>query len=149
MKKLMFFVLLSLFLFVGCEKRYKRTICVNSEVECCGVKDPLNNLEWLREASRFDDYIDNSSSDYNYIFLFRNKETQKDHIVIDYYSSVSWVRIYDCEGVRIDGGHYSLQNQPKYVKTKIANDPPEPCDTCDEFFRTHVLVDTIAYSVVD
>ena len=70
MEKLMFFVLLSLFLFVGCEKRYKRTICVNSEVECCGVKDPLNNLEWLREASRFDDYIDNSSSDYNYIFLF-------------------------------------------------------------------------------
>ena len=149
MEKLMFIVLLFLFLFVGCEKRYERTSWVNSEVECGGVKDPLNNLEWLREASRFDDYIDNSSSDYNYIFLFRNKETQKDHIVIDYYSSVSCVRIYDCEGVRIDGGHYSLQNQPKYAKTKIANGPPAPCDTCDEFFRTHVLVDTIAYSVVD
>ncbi len=148
MKKLIFFISLFLLTLMGCERNYERTIWINPDVECCGVKDPLNNLEWLKESSRFDEYIDRSSSDYNFIFLFRNKETQKNHIVVNYYSRVSWVTIYDCEGDYIDGGHYSLQNQPKFVKSKIANDPPEPCDTCDEFFKIHTLIDTIAYSIV-
>ena len=97
MKKLIFFISLFLLTLMGCERNYERTIWINPDVECCGVKDPLNNLEWLKESSRFDEYIDRSSSDYNFIFLFRNKETQKNHIVVNYYSRVSWVTIYDCE----------------------------------------------------
>lgn len=149
MKKLIFFISLSLLTLVGCEKNYERTIWVNPDVECCGVKDPLNNLEWLRKTSKFDDYNVRPLTDYNFIFLFRNNETQKDHIVVNRYSRVSWVSIYDCEGNCIDGGHYSIQNHPKFVKIKNVNESPaEPCDTCYEFFKTHTLVDTIAYSMV-
>ena len=38
-------------IFIGCERErnYERTTWVNPDVECCGVKDPLNNLEWLNE----------------------------------------------------------------------------------------------------
>ena len=108
----------------------------------------LNNLEWLRETSKFDDYNEAPASDYNFIFLFRNEETQKDHIVVNRYNHFSWVFIYDCEGVFIDGGSYFIQEQTKFVKTKLKNDSPEPCDTCGEFFQTHILVDTIAYSKV-
>ncbi len=153
MKKLVFFISLSLLILVGCDKQpskhnYERTIWINPDVECCGVQDPINNLEWLREMSKFDEYNVSSSTDYNFIFLFKNNETQKDHIVVNRYSRVSWVSIYDCEGNYIDGGHYSIQHQTKFISSKLKNDPPEPCDTCYEFFKTHTLVDTIAYSMV-
>ena len=148
MKKFIFFISLSLLILVGCEKRYERTIWVNPDVECCGVKDPLNNLEWLKESSRFDEYIDRSSSDYNFIFLFRNIETQKNHIVVNYYSRVSWVSIYDCEGNLIGGGGYSILKRVQIVNREFLSESPEPCDTCGEFFQTHVLIDTIAYSDV-
>jgi hypothetical protein len=148
MKKLIFFISLSLLTLVGCEKNYERTIWINPNVECCGVKDPLNNLKWLKESSKFDEYNAGEPTDYNFIFLFRNNETQKDHIVINRYSRVSWVNIYDCEGNYIDGGHCSIQNQTKFMSPKLKNDPPEPCDTCHEFFKTHTLIDTIAYSMV-
>ena len=162
MKKSIFFISLFLFSLVGCEKKrsennsntiekpieYEHTVWINPDVECCGVKDPLNNLEWLKETSKFDEYKDAPASDYNFIFLFRNKETKKDHIVVNRYNRFSWVLIYNCEGVLIDGGSYSIQKQAQFIKNNVENDPPEPCDTCDTFFQTHILVDTIAYSMV-
>ena len=162
MKRLIFFIPLFLFMLVGCEKKrsennsnpiekpieYERTVWINPDVECCGVKDPLNNLGWLRETSKFDECNDALSKNYNFIFLFRNKETKKDHIVVNRYRRVSWVFIYDCEGVFIDGGGYSLQKHTQFIKNNVENDPPEPCDTCDTFFKTHTLIDTIAYFIV-
>ena len=70
MKRLIFFIPLFLFMLVGCEKKrsennsnpiekpieYERTVWINPDVECCGVKDPINNLGWLKEASEFDEY---------------------------------------------------------------------------------------------
>ena len=131
------------------EHEYERTIWINSDVECCGVKDPLNNLSWLNEKSRFYEYNEAPHTDYNYIFLYRNKLTYKDHIVVNYYySRISWVVIYDCEGTLIDGGGYSFLKREQIVNREYSNECPEPCDTCDEFFQTHVLIDTIAYSDV-
>ena len=75
MKKLIFLILLSLLILVGCERKrsehnYERTIWVNPDVECCGVKDPLNNLGWLKEESRFYEYNEAPPTNYNYIFYF-------------------------------------------------------------------------------
>ncbi len=58
MKKLILFISLSTLIFAGCSVKKegdfthvkidkKRTIWINQDVECCGVKDPANNLEWL------------------------------------------------------------------------------------------------------
>ena len=127
----------------------KRTIWVNPDVECCDVKDPLNNLEWLRKTSKFDEYNTAPASDYNFIFLFKNKDTQKDYIVVNYYCCTSWVFIYDCIGNFIDGGGYSILERNKIEEGEFtAEEPPAPCNTCDEFFNTHTLIDTIAYSIV-
>ena len=165
MKTLKFLSFLILFVFVACEKNqgsgqteqpdvtpvvYERTVWVNEDVECCGVKDPLNNLEWLKEASEFDEYKTTSSKIYgnNFIFLFRNKDTQKDHIVVNSYcyGSVAWTYIYDCDGQLIGGGDYVVRTTRKQIK--FVNEPAPPCDTCDEFFKTHYFIDTIAYSLI-
>ena len=131
------------------EHVYERSIWINPDVECCGVKDPLNNLGWLKETSKFDEYNEAPQTDYNYIFLYRNKLTYKDYIVVNYYySRISWVIIYDCKGNLIDGGGYSLLKREQIVNREYSNECPEPCDTCDEFFQSHVLIDTIAYSDV-
>ena len=157
MKKSILFLAIIASIFVACEQQADKNpttkpniepnFWINTDSECCGVKDPLNTLEWLRAKSQFDEDNENPNYQYNYIFLFRNNETQKEHIVVNRYSRVSWVSIYDCEGNYIDGGHYSIQNQTKFISSKLKNDPPEPCDTCYEFFKTHTLVDTIAYSM--
>ena len=127
----------------------ERIIWINSDVECCGVKDPLNNLGWLKEKSRFYEYNEAPLNDYNYIFLYRNTLTDKDHIVVNYYySRVSWVIIYDCEGNLIDGGGYSILKRVQIVNREFLSEGPEPCDTCDEFFQTHVLMDTISYLII-
>ena len=62
-------------IFAGCERErnYERTIWVNPDVECCGVKDPLNNLEWLRQTAYFNDYETASYSFSNYILLLKNR----------------------------------------------------------------------------
>jgi hypothetical protein len=149
MKKLVFFISLSLLILVSCEKHCKRTMWTNPDVECCGVKDPINNLAWLTQTAYFDEYETASFSFSNYILLFKNNTTHENFIVTNANTGVSWVSIYDCEGNYIDGGHYSIQNQTKFISSKLKNDPPEPCDTCYEFFKTHTLIDTIAYYIVE
>ena len=78
MKKLLFFISLFLFMLVGCEKRYERTIWVNPDVECCGVKDPINNIEWLKDLwdNRILYYFQDSEG-YSYFLLYRNKKTSE------------------------------------------------------------------------
>ena len=201
MKNLVLFILLSLLIFVGCERKrnehnsehnyermiwvnpdenveydYKRTIWanpdensehgyerfiwINPDVECCGVKDPLNNLEWLKKIydikyKRYEQ-IDSSSyeytSSYEYIFLFRNATTNADYIVRN--SSMwhyNWVGIYECNGTIIDKGVFSgeiFANKITDDNKQQAEDYAEGCILCGEFFETHVLIDTIFYCIV-
>ncbi|MGM9805197.1 MAG: hypothetical protein ACI3Z7_02045 [Candidatus Aphodosoma sp.] len=42
----------------GCEKKYKVDVYVNHEAEICGVKDPANNIDWLKSEL---DYLKNSA----------------------------------------------------------------------------------------
>ena len=82
MKKLIFFISLSLLILVGCERNYERTIWVNPDVECCGVKDPLNNLEWLNSwyRSSYFNVIINYPT-YQIVYIFNNDSTSEDFIV--------------------------------------------------------------------
>ena len=153
MKKLIFFISLSMLILVGCEKNYERTIWINPDVECCGVKDPLNNLEWLTQTAYFDEYKTASFSFFNCILLFENDTTHENFIVTNTKTSVNWVIIYDCNGDIIDGGayNYTNSNKIKYIKNSDNSElagPAQPCRTCDEFFKTHTLVDSIAYFIV-
>ena len=124
----------------------KRTIWVNPDVECCDVKDPLNNLEWILQTPRFNEYKTALYSFANYILLFKNNTTHEDFVVFNIKDKINYVIIYDCNGNILDGGEYNYIN--KNVSNNINATPPEPCDICDDFFENHILVDTIAYSIV-
>ena len=125
MKRLIFFIPLFLFMLVGCEKKrsennsnpiekpieYERTVWINPDVECCGVKNPINNLEWLKELYKMykDSYFSTATGlkEPEFIFLFQNDITQENFVVIDLNGEYSsWITIYDCSGNKIDGGVY-------------------------------------------
>ena len=112
MKKLIFFISLSMLILVGCEKNYERTIWVNPDVECCGVKDPLNNLEWLNnwyKDSYFNEDNELDYQSYGFIYVFENDSTSENFIVIRnliYESLPCRFWLYTCEGEFIDGGYY-------------------------------------------
>ncbi len=162
LKKLIFFISISLISLVGCEQQIdKKTtteptvepnVWINTESECCGVKDPLNNLEWLREKSQFDEHNENPDYKYKYVLLFRNQDTSADYIVVNYFTRTSWTIIYACDGNEITGGEYELQKKAQNMKCIYSNkqnfEPALPCDMCEKFFKTHSLIDTIAYHIV-
>ena len=91
MKKLLFFISLFMFALVGCERErnyernYERTIWINLDVECCGVKDPLNNLEWLKEWYEDSYFNEEKVLDYEeyaeFIFVYENDSSKEDMIV--------------------------------------------------------------------
>ena len=86
MKRLILFISLSLLILAGCSVKKdgnftrvkidkQRTVWVNQNVECCGIKDIVNNWDWLKEMYSYD---------FNYpaaIFLFRDTITNEDYIV--------------------------------------------------------------------
>lgn len=97
MKKLIFFISLFLLTLMGCERNYERTIWINPDVECCAVKDPANNLEWLSNK-----LILEKTTPYSYcVLLFRNNLDSIESIVIKRDHSFSF---YDCSGIRFGGG---------------------------------------------
>ena len=180
MKKLILFISLSLLILVGCSvkkdgnfTRVKidrdRTVWINQDVECCGVKDPANNLEWFKKTTK-----DLLTANISYrTFLFSDTIISEDYIVIMEYKMFKFVAIYDCNGTKIGKGNLSYYSQYDYydggayesflrqiknskVKNKTKHSeqnnrnkkkitPPYPCSICSDFFKTHVLVDTISY----
>ena len=162
MKKSILFLAIIASIFVACEQQADKNpttkpniepnFWINTDSECCGVKDPLNTLEWLRAKSQFDEDNENPDYKYHYILLFRNQETLIDYIVVNYFTRTSWTIIYDCDGNAISGGEYELQKKAQNIKCIYSNkqnfESALPCDLCEEFFRTHTLIDTIAYHIV-
>ncbi|MBR5824019.1 MAG: hypothetical protein IKY67_07740 [Paludibacteraceae bacterium] len=160
MKKLIFFISLSLLTLVGCEKNYERTIWVNPDVECCGVKDPINNIEWLKDLwdNRILHYFQDSEG-YSYFLLYRNKKTSEDFIVhcekgIEY----RYITALSCNRKTIF--HGSLPSNYKDPITqlptnKMALVPPSPktepisLDVWNNFLNENTLIDTIAYYIVN
>ena len=74
MKKLIFIFSLSALILVGCEKHYECTIWVNTDVECCNVKNPIDNLEWLKEL-------------YN-VYKMPIKQRNLDNLIFSFYSKM-------------------------------------------------------------
>ena len=174
MKKLIFFISLSLLTLVGCSVKKdgnftrvkinrKHTVWINQDVECCGVKDPANNLEWFKKITD-----EMALHDFPYrTFLFR--DTKDDYIVVLLKGrNRRSTYIYECNGTRIGYGSYnfgynfvegeafnSFEEQLKQVnkktKTKKNNKHttkklhPFPCSICEDFYKTHILIDTISY----
>ena len=126
-------------------------------MECCGVKDPLNSLEWLKELYKLykDSYFSTATGlkEPEFIFLFQNDITQENFVVIDLKGEYSsWITSYNCSGDQIDGGVYDYHWNKNLENTFFSNtsaNPPAPCSICDEFFKTHTLIDTIAYFIVE
>ena len=158
MKKTIFIIaILLLILLAGCEKNYKRTIWINPDVECCGVKDPLNNLEWLNEwyeDSYFNEENELDYQSYGFIYVFKNDSTSENFVVTrihKYNNYPSWFQLYTCDGELIDEGIYQDYNSeyvaPDVIFQKTNNQyiEPRPCIACYEFFNTHILVDTMIY----
>ena len=50
--------------------------------------------------------------------------------MVNRYRRVSWVFIYDCEGVFIDGGDYSLQKHTQFIKNNVENAKLKKNGTC-------------------
>ena len=139
----------------NCEKNYERTIWVNPDVECCGVKNPINNLEWLKGLYNvYNSHFSKTTGliQPEFFFLFQNSITQENFVVIDIQGEYSsWIHIYDCRGSQIDGGVYRYhqnRNSENTFFNNVNTTPPPRCNTCEEFFKTNVLTDTIAYFII-
>ena len=157
MKKLIFFISLSLLILVGCERNYERTIWVNPDVECCGVKDPLNNLEWLNSwyRSSYFNVIINYPT-YQIVYIFNNDSTSEDFIVTRTFGNNynNYFLLYTCNGDLIDFGTYNDYNyyytnpNIQFQNSQIEghqNIPVSKCEICSDFFEHHTLIDSIAF----
>ena len=163
MKKLLFFISLVMFALVGCERErnyernYERTIWINLDVECCGVKDPLNNLEWLKEWYEDSYFNEEKVLDYEeyaeFIFVYENDSSKEDMIVrkIIYNNTMDWYYIYYCDGEWLTDGTYYGENINRVLQKNDFNAQyiSTECPLCEEFFNTHVLIDTIAVLYTD
>ncbi len=154
---------LALIILVGCERKYGCAIWTNPDAECCGVKDPLNNLEWLKRwydyslLGRYSEgYYDRSTSVYQIVYVFRNDSTSQDCIITRTFGNNyrNYFQIYSCDGYLIDYGEYNYHGdfaksdfQIQKAKTDTSQNIPavEECNLCGYFFQTYTLVDTIAY----
>lgn len=156
MKKLMFVVLLSLFMLVGCEeKKYDIvTIWINPTAECCGVVDPMNNLDWLKEWRQIS-YFNKEKVDYykiyaEHIYIYKNNTTFEDMIVrkVNMHGTLEWWYVYYCNGDVFTSGIYYNSKDFQDVELDKQYISAE-CLECELFFSTHSLVDTIAYLWTD
>lgn len=157
MKKLIFIFSLSALILVGCEEKFKSKIWINPNIEYCGVTAPIDSLEWFKNDFQpaFDDLNNNYEYCYEYyseyIYLYRNNETQEDFVVTcRYLEEPNWygITLYRCDGTIINHGYFSTNNndfdRPKRTPNKNLSSRLL-CDSCDTFFKTHTLIDTIAY----
>lgn len=130
------FVLVSFLLFgTSCDKQQKFEIYENRVITCCGVSNPIENLEWLKML--INEY---SISEELSIKLYQNNSNNTINIVVE---DDIFTKVYNCDGENLFGGHYyGATNVPQ---DKLANQyvSPMPCDSCEEFYNTHHFVGLI------
>lgn len=105
--KLILLTVIALFIIIGgagCEKKPRYEIYENHEITACGIKDPLNNLQWLK------DYCDSHSKWYSVNIFLYNNTSDVNHIMIETNtkfnqnespSSINVKYIYSCKGERL------------------------------------------------
>ncbi len=123
MKKLiiisvLFFSLLSM----GYAKSPKTKIWKDSKVECCGTKNPIKNLEWLKFIQDSDKY------DFSCVLLFKNDATQEYCIVTRGVNAMRTgmhlivmdkIAMYDCNGDMLDSGAF-FRGKPSDVSMNFS-----------------------------
>lgn len=163
MKKVFAFVLLLAFMLAACEKKivpdndgnkdndgekvsvYETVYRINSDAVCCGVENPTENIPWLKELVSI--YREGEEMRFPFtdtFMVFTNDTTGEERVVRVNYDDFTTVWLYTCDGSWLDAGHYSSDFIESAIETK-AQEPPKPCYLCEEFFKTHTLIDTLAY----
>ncbi len=116
MKKLFYLLMMSfLVAYSSCKKedRIIDQLGLNSEATACGVKDPLNNLGWLKKIVQdakkggADRYLTISMVDYNGGTYFESWLG---------YSSCMGCAIYDCGGRTIDFQSITSQQRSELIQ---------------------------------
>ena len=153
MKNLIFIISLSLLVLVGCEQRkYECTdVWENHDVECCGVEDPLNNIEWLNKI-----HLQQKSQFFYYkveiLCLKYENKTTKEHSILFYEHKVypRYVSAFSCEGKCLFCG--TLGSSPEYIDIFTSNQytrssesmaPHMDSDIWNTFVQENILVDTL------
>ncbi|MBR5190050.1 MAG: hypothetical protein IKW17_07325 [Paludibacteraceae bacterium] len=160
MKKITFLISLTILILVGCEEKFKSQFWINPDIEYCGTNVPIDSLEWFKKdfLPRFNLYNDNYEDIWQYysmyIYLYSNNTTQENFVVTTAYSGDYFIDIYSCDGTLIDMGYYNKGNEDwdhtpikEFIKITPSNNSSAAlkCTSCDKFFKTHTLIETIAY----
>lgn len=108
-------------LFAACESKreLKGYVYVNKDIEACGVLNPMENIEWLKEKHDYFFNLVNSNkpqvfqidergpieyyTTFNSFCLIRNDSTMEDFIIFD---DRTFSEMYDCSGKLIVYGGY-------------------------------------------
>ncbi|ODS82443.1 MAG: hypothetical protein ABS46_08870 [Cytophagaceae bacterium SCN 52-12] len=116
MKKLLYlFVISSLAAFSSCKKNepIKDPLLRNPEASACGIKDPVNNLGWLKKIvqeakkSETDKYLTIRMAEYNGDTYFESWLS---------YSSCMGCIIYDCGGSVIKSQNFTTQQRQELLQ---------------------------------
>lgn len=94
----------------GCEKEPKYEIYENHEISACGIKDPLNNIEWLAKMEKDPTSLVN-------IMLLKNMNTEEYYFDFIYKSNQEayfFSMFYDCIGDNIFGWYSITSPSPYY-----------------------------------
>ena len=137
-----FFVIIMLVLANnGCEKKPTFKIVENRVIECCGVNDPIENLQWLNKIIvEIPSYAVFSAK------LYVNSKDNSQFIVT---KGPIFTNVYDCTGDLLFGGHYSGVMDYSNEKQKTQHISPVPCYKCEEFFKTHYFAGIIYERVLE
>lgn len=105
---------LSLSLFSACKKDIEDPLNGSSNVEVCGIKDPVNNLKWLSDKMKVYTFGDNADK-LNGVVLFEYKGENVIEIQCSICSSTN-IHQYKCDGTLYDFSNSN--NFQDYVKNR-------------------------------
>lgn len=104
----------SLSLFSACKKDIEDPLNGSSNVEVCGIKDPINNLKWLSDKMKVYTFGDNADK-LNGVVLFEYKGENVIEIQCSICSSTN-IHQYKCDGTLYDFSNSN--NFQDYVKNR-------------------------------
>ncbi|MDI9877237.1 hypothetical protein [Flectobacillus rivi] len=104
----------SLSLFSACKKDIEDPLNGSSNVEVCGIKDPVNNLKWLSDKMKVYTFGDNADK-LNGVVLFEYKGENVIEIQCSICSSTN-IHQYKCDGTLYDFSNSN--NFQDYVKNR-------------------------------
>ncbi|MGM9805201.1 MAG: hypothetical protein ACI3Z7_02065 [Candidatus Aphodosoma sp.] len=157
-----------LFMLTGCEQqpKYKMEIYVNTDTDACGIKDPMHNIDWLKDDLGYFDNYDYKFPIIQDYCIYNDSLGESSIVIFDYADTYLYVQAYTCDETPVVSGiwqnpydfnpyvtatlqgpdiRYALNvlldtdaNHPVYY-TKAPD-----CDECPDFFATHQFVDILA-----